>query len=183
MVRRVEGEDDEGEVELPGGDPLEYQGLIVELDEVDGDVGSLDTQPTEDPGQDADGHRLEGAHGEPSDSPSGELTEVELGDAHPVEDRLGVNDEPLTRLGEAHRLGAARAVEERLPDDPLEGGDLLAHRRLRVAEVLGGPPERPFGGDGKESDKVAELDRVLPAHAALSHDNLRARAPPYHQLR
>ena len=53
---------------------------------------------------------------------------------------------------------AAGALDELLADDPLERRDLLAHRRLRVAELEGGAPERARAGDGLERRQVAQLD-------------------------
>ncbi len=53
---------------------------------------------------------------------------------------------------------ATGAVEHLLADRPLERGDLLADRRLGVAEPLGGPGERALGGDRIERQQVPEVE-------------------------
>ena len=53
---------------------------------------------------------------------------------------------------------ARPGARELLADDPLEGRDLLADRRLRVAERVGGTAERRLTGDGLQRDQVTELD-------------------------
>ena len=67
------------------------------------------------------------------------------------------------------------AFDEPQADDALEGGDLLRHRRLRVAESLGSLPERALVRDRLQRDEVAEIetepaisfhDRRLAAHHA-----------------
>ena len=78
---------------------------------------------------------------------------VELGD-----DRIGVAEQEAARVGEVDGAGAARAVDELLADAPLEAGDLLAHRRLRVAELAGGGAERARAPDRLEGGQMAKLD-------------------------
>lgn len=50
-------------------------------------------------------------------------------------------------LGEADRPAPAQAVEQRRAHDPLQRGDLLADRGLRVAEQVRRGPERAVLGD------------------------------------
>ena len=52
----------------------------------------------------------------------------------------------------------AGPLDEPLADDPLERRDLLADRRLRVAESFGGAPERALLGDRPQRGEVAQLD-------------------------
>ena len=59
------------------------------------------------------------------------------------------------------RVPRERSIS-RLPDQPLEGGDLVADRRLHVAEARRGAPERPFARDRVERDEVAHLDAGPP---------------------
>ena len=73
-------------------------------------------------------------------------------------DRVGVAEEQLARLGQRDGPRAARAVDQLLADDPLEHRDLLADRRLRVAELLGGAAERALLGDRLQGDQMAELE-------------------------
>ena len=44
------------------------------------------------------------------------------------------------------------------PTSRSSAGDLLAHRRLRVAELLGRPADGAVLGDGDEGDEVAQLE-------------------------
>ena len=73
------------------------------------------------------------------------------------DDRLGVAEQELAGLGQRHAPRPARALDELLPDDPLERRDLLADRRLRVAERRGGAAERRLTRDGLQRDQVAKL--------------------------
>ena len=58
----------------------------------------------------------------------------------------------------------AGPVEHRRAGDPLEGGDLLAHRRLRVAERLGRLSEGAGFGDGDEGLEVTYFDVHAPEY-------------------
>ena len=86
-----------------------------------------------------------------------------------MHDRLGVAEEELAGLCHRDRARAARALHEPLPDDALECRDLLAHRRLGVAELGGGTPERAGARDRLERGQVAHLD----AEPALARRLLR----------
>jgi hypothetical protein len=87
-----------------------------------------------------------------------EGAEVGLGGLDPRDDRLRVAEEHLAGLGQLDRARAARAFDEPLADDPFERRDLLADRRLDVAESRGGAPEGALLGDGFERRQVADLD-------------------------
>lgn len=63
------------------------------------------------------------------------------------EDRLGVLEQDLSRLGQGDRPASLGALDEAMADPLLEDRDLLADRRLREPEPRGGAPERPFAGD------------------------------------
>ncbi len=76
----------------------------------------------------------------------------------PRDDRLGVAQEQLARVGERDGPRAARTLDQRLADDPLERRDLLAHRRLRVAEPLGRAAERALARDRVERGEMPHLD-------------------------
>ena len=54
--------------------------------------------------------------------------------------------------------GAAGPLDELLPDDLLELGDLLAHRRLRVTELTGRAAEGAVSRDGVERHQMPQLD-------------------------
>ena len=76
----------------------------------------------------------------------------------PGDDRLGVAEQQLAGLRHRDRPRPARAARQLLADDPLERGDLLADRRLRVAELLGGAPERAGPRHRLERREVPHLD-------------------------
>jgi hypothetical protein len=74
------------------------------------------------------------------------------------DDPRGVTEEELPGFGERDAARPARALHELLADDALEGLDLLAHRRLGVAELLGSTPERALVGDRLEGGEMPQLD-------------------------
>ena len=74
---------------------------------------------------------------------------------HLAEHRLGVRAQRAARLGQ--REPAADAREERDAELGLQAADLLADRRLREVQRLGGGAERAALGGGQE---VLELLQV-----------------------
>ena len=69
-----------------------------------------------------------------------------------------VAEQKPTRLGQGDRPGPAGPLDQLLADDPLEGRDLLAHRRLGVAELEGGAAEGPGPGHRFERRQMPHLD-------------------------
>ena len=84
----------------------------------------------------------------------------------PGEDVTGVGQHQLAERREPYRAGTAGAVEHRAADRALERGDLLADRRLRVPEAIGGLAEGALGGHRVERGEVAQLEAGEPAEAA-----------------
>ena len=82
-------------------------------------------------------------------------------------DRLGVPEEDPARLGQRDRPRAAGPLDQPHADDALERRDLLRDRRLRVPELLGGPPERALVRDRLERDEMAKIE---PEPAISFHD-------------
>ena len=118
----------------------------------------LVAQPAHDPWQQHVGHALE----RPDVDPAG-LAGLEpldrLGRGLRLgEDLAGVGEHHLAERRDAHRPRPARTVEHGAADRPLERGDLLADRALRVAESLGGAAERPLEGDRVECEEMAQLE-------------------------
>ena len=74
------------------------------------------------------------------------------------DDRVGVTEQEEAGLGRLHPPRPAGTVEEPLPDDPLEPGDLLADRRLGVAELARRAPERASARDRFQGREMAEFD-------------------------
>jgi hypothetical protein len=69
-------------------------------------------------------------------------------------------------------LWPSRALDEAFADRTLESLDLLAHGRLRVAELDRRPAERALAGDGLESQQVAKLDaeKTISFHNGSHHN-------------
>jgi hypothetical protein len=65
-----------------------------------------------------------------------------------------MDQEHATRLRQFHRARSGEAVEQAGTGDPLQVGDLLAHGRLGVSELLGGRAERPVSGYGLHRNQV-----------------------------
>ena len=76
-------------------------------------------------------------------------------------------------VGEADATSAA--IEEHRVELAFEQADLLAERRLRHVEALGGPPEVQFLGNRHEVSKPLKVHASCLAHAArrFSSDSLR----------
>ena len=87
-----------------------------------------------------------------------ERAEVGLGGLEARDDRLGVPQQERAGLGQRDRARAAGPLDEPLADDPLERRDLLADRRLRVAEPLRGAAERALVRERLQRGEVAHLD-------------------------
>ncbi len=88
----------------------------------------------------------------------GERGHVRVGRVEVRDDRVGVPQEQLAGGGQGDAARAAGPVDEPLADDALELRDLLADRRLRVAELAGGGAERAVAGDRLERGEMAQLD-------------------------
>src|SRR5205823_8752449 len=101
--------------------------------------------------EDARADRLVDADAEDARLAVRERREVGLGRSDPRDDRLRVAQKQLARLGQRDRLRPPGPLDEALPDDPLEGRDLLADRGLGVAEARRGTAERALARNRFES--------------------------------
>ena len=108
--------------------------------------------------QDACADALVGADAERARRAFGEGGHVGLGRLQARDDARRVAEEELAGLGQRDAARAAGPLHELLADDPLERLDLLADRRLRVAELLGGAAERALLGDGLQGREMPNLD-------------------------
>jgi hypothetical protein len=86
------------------------------------------------------------------------LIEIGAQGAEACQQPVGVREHDLAGLGQRDRARAARALHELQSDCALERGDLLRHRRLRVAEALGRAREGLLLGDGLQRSQVARFD-------------------------
>ena len=103
----------------------------------------LDARPVlpeaaEQGGEDAGADALEDPDAQRAGGALGERGHVGLRGVELRDDRVGVAEQEAAGVGQVDGPRAARAVDEPLADDALELGDLLAHRRLRVAELARG---------------------------------------------
>src|SRR5213079_597089 len=105
----------------------------------------------EDPGADT----LERAHSKRAAATVDHRADVGLGRVQPGDDRLGMAEDELARLGQVDRAWAAGALDQLGAGDLLEGRDLLADRRLGVAELGRRAAERPLLGDGLQRCEMA----------------------------
>jgi hypothetical protein len=90
--------------------------------------------------------------------PVPEGVEIGLGGREPRDDRLGVPQQQLARLGQGHLPRPTGALDELLADDPFQRRDLLRDRRLGIAERCRRLAERHLTCDRLERDQVTELD-------------------------
>jgi hypothetical protein len=77
---------------------------------------------------------------------------------YPCEEVASTAQELGTEGRELDGTRATRAIEHLLADSALERRDLLADRRLRVAEPLGSTSERPLGGHGVERREMPQFE-------------------------
>ena len=84
--------------------------------------------------------------------------EVGLGGLQARDDRLGVTEQDPARLGQRHRARPAGTLDQALADDALEGRDLLADRRLGVAELLGRAAEAALRRNRLEGGQMPQFD-------------------------
>jgi hypothetical protein len=137
---------------------LEQLDVVRGLVEPDLDARPLLDEAPHQVGEDVLADRLVDADAERAGLAAAERVHVRLRGREPGDDRLGVAKEQLAGLGQRDLARAARALDELLAHDPLQGGDLLADRRLCVAERGRGAAERRLTRDCLQRDQVAELD-------------------------
>ena len=131
--------------------------LRFHLGQPDVAAGVLVQQPAYDGRQDQVGHALEGADVDPA------LARPESIDGVGQRLRLrqqiaSMGQDHLAKGGDPYRPGTSGPVEDRATEGPLQRGDLLAHRRLGVAEPGRRSPERSFLGNSGHGRQVAQLD-------------------------
>ena len=148
----------EREVEVVGLDHREQVVGVVCLVEHELHLRALGGEPGEDAREDLGADALHQADAEASPLSPGDLLHLGGGHAQRGEHGVGVLEEERAGRGEPHRSRPAGPVEHRGAGHPLEGGDLLAHRRLGVAERLGRLPEGAGLGDGDEGLEVTYFE-------------------------
>ena len=150
--------DHEGEVELAALEQRVQLLVVAGLDQP-----HLDVRPTLDVAphrarQQAHADALERADAQRARLAVGERPEIGLRRPHRRRGPARVPEEPLPGVGRRHGAPAARPLEQLEPGGPLERRDLLADRRLGVAELRAGPAERARLDDRLERGEMADLD-------------------------
>src|SRR5439155_13658257 len=103
-----------------------------------------------DRGQDARADALVGPYTQTPGRARRQRGEVLGGSLQLGEHRLGVSQQRLTGLRQPDPPPTPGALDQPVPDDALQRRDLLADRRLRVAERCGGLWERALASDRAE---------------------------------
>ena len=148
----------ECEIELARLDQAVQLGIGGRLGQSELDPGPVGHEPPHHLGEHARADRLVRPDAQRSRLAGAQRGDVGARGVEPRDDRLGVAEQHLARIGERDGTRAAGPLDERLADDPLERRDLLADGGLRVAEPVGGATERPLARDRVEGREVADLD-------------------------
>jgi hypothetical protein len=159
----------EGEVELAALDEAEEVVIGCRLRQLE-----LDERP---PLEEAAHHLREDLGADALERPDSQMTalalrergHVRLGGVEAGDDRLRVPEQQRPRLRERDRPRPTGALEQPLPDEPLERLDLLRDRRLGVPERCRCASERPFTCDRLESGEMTKLD---PEPSIRFHDRI-----------
>ena len=144
----------ERDVELATFDEPEELLVVGGLGQRDSDLRPGFEEAAHHLGQDALADALVDADAERAGLAFREGGEVGLGRGHSRSDGVGVDEEEPAGLGERDGLRAAGPLDQPVADDALEGRDLLADRRLGVAERGGCLAEGAFPGDGFQRQEM-----------------------------
>ena len=169
----VDRQEAEAEVEGPASHLVEGGEIGRRLDELDLDVGPLRPEAREDPGNEARRRALKGTDAERPGVAPREALEIGAGPCESRCEPLHVLEEALPGFGEARFGPTRRPLDEPLADDALECGHLLAHRGLRVAQLLRRPCERASARHGLERGEVAKIES---RRKISEHDQARQKA-------
>jgi hypothetical protein len=155
LRERQHGED---QVEQAALELLQVLEVGDRLAQVDRDAGPLGQQQLERLREDLGARGLEGAHPDDARPPDRERVHLGLGRGNAGGDRLGVLQEQAPGRGERDGTAAGRPLQERLPYEPLEHRDLLAHGGLAVPEAPCGSLEGLLLGNRPQRDEMPQLD-------------------------
>jgi hypothetical protein len=135
---------DERKIQFPAGKSWN-QALAVVIDHGQVDVGMALAEARDGARDQRRNGSREAGEPQPSTPQASDLAEFLLGLVQAREHRLGVRQEDEAGVGEAYRPHAP--FHQPRPCFPLEGGDLLADRRLGERQRLRRRRERAAGGD------------------------------------
>ena len=168
-----EWQDLKGEVQLTAFDQRQ-EVVAGDLGQPDLDVRPGGAEIAHEARQDARAHALVRADPQDAQGALAEGVEVGMRSLYAGQDRVGVGEQQAPSFGEVDAGLAARAFDQALADQILEGRDLLGHGGLGVAKLSGGAAEGAGVGDGLESDEVAQLETApdISVHTDLHHKHL-----------
>ena len=155
---RVEGKKREGEIERSLLDLLQERNVVIALHRLDLHCRITAVVALEDVREDAGKRALECADADRSGLAACEIDEILLSDRHSGRQLVDVTREDGPRLCQRCLCATGRALEQALPDDLLQGRDLLADGRLGVAEHLGRPCERARLGNRRKRGEMPEVE-------------------------
>ncbi len=148
---------DESNVDIAGVEALDERGILILLDRAHDEARDLAPHATDDVGQKLDGDALEGADDEPAAGAGRDVLDLLACGIEAIENHFGMGEQGSTDRGENDRLRTAGPLEDRAAHQGLEARDLLADRRLGVAEDVGSPAEGALLRDGAKRLEVAHL--------------------------
>ena len=165
----VRADVDEGDVDVAGLDGVDQAGGLPRFMQHDLDAGPLRAEGPEEAGQDLGANAWQCPYPQLALFACGERPQVGGGGADAGDDRPSVCQQHLSGRRELHRPPAAWALEERRAHDAFQHADLLAHRRLGVAQLLGGRTEGAGLDDRHQGQEVPHL-QARPGGASSVHD-------------
>lgn len=148
----------ERQVETALFDGRDQRLIVVRLERPDAHAGPGAHEVAEQLRQNPRAHALEHPHPKLASGPRRVGGKVGLGRVQAGDDGVRVPHQQFASFGEVDHARAARTFDEPLSDQLLERGDLLADRRLGVAELAGGATEGTGLGDRLQCRQVPQLD-------------------------
>ena len=136
---------------------VDEDGVLVLLDCAHDEAGDLAAHAADDVGEQLDGDALERPDDEPAARARGDVGDFLARGIEAVEDHLRVREQGATDGSQDDGLGSPGPLEDRAAHEDLEPRDLLADRRLGVAEDVGCPAEGALLGDRTQGLEVAHL--------------------------
>ena len=151
-------QDPKRHVQLPGFDEVHEPVVAGRFAELHLDARPGLREPADDRRQDPRAHALVHADAQGPGLARRVGEQVGAGRLQPVRDRLDVTEQQPAGLGQHDGAPAARAIEQAHAERALERHHVLADRRLRVVQRVGGTVERALVGDGPEAQELAQAE-------------------------
>jgi hypothetical protein len=137
----VRADIDEGDVDVAGLDSVDQIGGLPRFMEHNLDARPLRTEAPEEAGQDLGADARQCPDPQLALFAAGQRSQVGGGSIDTGDDRPSVGQQYLSGRCELHRAATAWALEQPRAHDAFQDADLLADRRLGVAQLLGSRAE------------------------------------------